>query len=159
LDALETDELGRRKSFEDEVTAWLPSGAIVKLTESDGWTSSEEPLTAKFSVEIPSLASVAGKRLILPAYLLSSLRKRIFTSDSRLYPVDFGYPFSQNDELKLQLPDNYSLEEPPYPRKAQLPWGGYEFSTAVDGNQLVINRSLRLEKSFFPPQDYPQLKN
>ena len=159
LDALERDELGRRKSFEDEVSAWLPSGATVKMTESDGWTSSEEPLTAKFSVEMPNLASIAGKRLIVPAYLLSSLRKRIFTSDSRMYPVDFGYPFSQMDELKLQLPEGYSLEGPPLPRRAQLPWAGYEFSTAVEGNQLVTNRTLRLEKSFFPPQDYAQLKN
>jgi hypothetical protein len=31
--------------------------------------------------------------------------------------------------------------------------------TAVEGNQLVINRTLRLEKSFFPPQDCAQLKN
>jgi hypothetical protein len=159
LDALERDEPGRRKSFEDEVSAWLPSGATVKMTESDGWTSSEEPLTAKFSVEMPSLASVAGKRLIVPAYLLSSLRKQIFTSDSRMYPVDFRYSFSQMDELKLQLPEGYSLEGPPLPRRAQLPWAGYEFSTAVEGNQLVINRTLRLEKSFFPPQDYAQLKN
>lgn len=159
LDALETDEVGRRTSFEDEVIAWLPSGAVVRVTESGGWSASEEPLTARISVEIPSLASVAGKRLVVPAYLLSSVRKRFFTSDSRLYPMDFGYPFSQNDELKLRLPEGYSLEEPPSPRKAQLPWAGYEFSSVAEGNELAVNRSLRLDKSFFPPQDYAQLKN
>jgi hypothetical protein len=159
LDALKTDEAGRRESFEAEVSAWLPSGAMVKMTESDGWGSSEDPLTAKFTVEMHSLASVTNNRLIVPAYLLSSLRKRIFTSDSRMYPVDFGYPFSQHDELRLQLPEGYSLEESPHPRKAQLPWAGYEFSTVVEGNQLVINRTLRLEKSLFQPQDYAQLKN
>jgi hypothetical protein len=51
------------------------------------------------------------------------------------------------------------LEEQPHARKAQLPCAGYEFSTVVEGNQLAVNRSLRLEKSFFPLQGYAQLKN
>lgn len=159
LDALETDEAGRRKSLEDKVGHWLPFGSVVKMTESDGWASSEERLTAKFNVEIPSLASVTGKRLVVPAYFLSSLKKGIFLSESRLYPVDFGYPFTQTDELRLQLPEGFSLEEAPYQRKAQAPWAGYEFSIEVEGNQFVINRKLHVEKSFFPPQDYTQLKH
>jgi hypothetical protein len=158
LEALDTDEAGRRKSLEDEVSSWLPFGATVKMTASDGWNSSEEPLTAAFSVEIPNLASLAGKRLVVPVYPLSSLRKRIFTSDTRVYPVDLGYPASHSDELKLQLPEGYTVEEPPPPRKVQLSWGGYEFSAAVEGNQLVINRTLRLDRSSFPAADYGQLQ-
>jgi hypothetical protein len=158
LEALDKDEAGRRKSLEDEVGAWLPFGATVKMTTSDGWSASEEPLLAAFSVEIPNLASLAGKRLVVPASLLSSQRKRIFTSNTRVYPVDLGYPASQSDELKLQLPEGYTLEEPPSPRKIQLSWGGYEFSSAVEGSQLVVNRTLRLDKSFFPAEDYAQLQ-
>ncbi len=159
LEALQTDEAGRRKSFEDEVQAWLPSGAVVKMLDSQGWETTDGPLIARFSVEIPSFASVAGKRLVAPSFFFPTLQKDMFTHASRRYPINFPYPFTETDQVTIQLPEGYSMEVAPYRRKAGLSYASYEVSSSLQDKLLVTNRSLRFDGLSFPPEKYPELKN
>ena len=159
LDALDEDEAGRRKSLEDEVKDWLPSDAIVKLVEARGWESTDDPLTARFKIEIPGFASVTGKRMVMPAFFFPTLQKNMFLSQMRRYPIAFPYPFSEDDELTLKLPEGYAVEEPPYRRKAGLSYAGYEISSAVQDGQMTTKRKLRFEKLQLPPEQYEELRN
>lgn len=159
LEALETDEAERSEKFEEEIHSWFPNGAVIKMTESHGWDSEDGPLTAKFSVEVPNFASVAGKRLLVPAYFFPTAMKDVFKHDLRRYPFKFPYPFSERDELTLQLPDGYTVEEAPSHRKANLSYASYEISGSGDGHQLVIKRTLRFDGLSFPAEKYDELKN
>jgi hypothetical protein len=161
LDALDTDEAGRRKNFEDEVTAWLPSGAVVKMIDSSGWETAEGPVLARFSLEVPNYGSVAGKRLLAPAFLFSTLQRGVFAHDTRRFPIAFPYSFMESDEITMKLPQGYSLEQPPYRRKAGLQAAAYEISSTLNENEgeLITKRSLRLNTATFPPEQYPELKN
>src|SRR5213078_2252956 len=120
LDALTTDETGRNKNFEDQIKAWLPSGAAVKLQDAKGWDNSAEPIIGNFTVEIPAFAATAGKRLIAPAFFFPTLQKNMFVHEGRRYPIVFPYPFTETDEVTIRLPEGYSMEVPPYRRKAGL---------------------------------------
>lgn len=159
LAALQTDEAGRRKDFEDEMKAWLPEGASVKLKDSQGWEATEEPLIARFDVEVPNFASIAGKRLIFPAFLFPTFKKNMFVHEGRAYPIVFSYPFAESDEVDIKLPQGYSLEAPPYRRKAGLSYAGYEVSSVLQDDQLITKRSLHLDGLTFPPEKYDELKN
>ncbi|HET9837932.1 MAG TPA: hypothetical protein VFR84_06830 [Candidatus Angelobacter sp.] len=158
LDALDEDEEGRRKALEDEVQAWLPNGAVVKLKSSEGWKSAEQPLVARFSVHITEFASLTGKRLLAPAFLFSTLQKNMFINDWRHYPISFPYPFTESDELYLKLPEGYTLEAPPYRRKSGLSYAGYEISSALQDGQLVTRRKLRFDGLQIPPGQYGELR-
>jgi Transglutaminase-like superfamily/Domain of Unknown Function with PDB structure (DUF3857) len=159
LEALDQDDAGREDSLKEELKAWLPAGAAVKLLSSQGWESTDDPLVARFNVEIPSFASSAGKRLIAPAFFFPTLKKDAFTSQIRLYPIAFPYPFAEVDELDLKIPEGYALEEPPYRRKAALSYAGYEISTVFQDGQLITLRKLRLDGLQFPPDKYEELRN
>ena len=158
LDALDEDEEGRRKALEEEVPAWLPNGAVVKLKSSEGWKSAEQPLLARFTVHISEFASVTGKRLVAPAFLFSTLQKKMFINDWRRYPISFPYPFTESDELYLKLPEGYTLEAPPYRRKSALSYAGYEISSALQEGQLVTKRKLRFDGLQIPPGQYGELR-
>ena len=159
LAALKTDEAGRRKDFEDEIRAALPDGAVVRLKDSQGWDSTDDPLIARFELDIPSFAAATGKRLIVPALLFPTFQKNLFVHNSRTYPIVFSYPFTEKDEVDIQLPDGFAIEAPPYRRKAGLSYAGYEVASSSEGNQLVTKRSLRLDGLLFPPEQYFELKN
>jgi hypothetical protein len=159
LAALYTDEAGRRTSLEDEVKDWLPKDAVVKLQDSQGWESTEAPLVARFKVEIPAFASAAGKRMVMPAFFFPTLQKNMFTSQSRKYPIAFPYPFTEDDEISVTLPEGYVVEEPPYRRKAGLSYAGYEITTTIQDRLLLTKRKMRLEGLQFPPDKYEELKN
>lgn len=159
LNALDQDEAGRRESLEDEVKGWLPKDAVVKLQEARGWETADEPLKARFKIEIPGFASTAGKRMVSPSFFLSTLQKNMFTSQIRRYPVSFPYPFTEEDELIMKLPEGYGVEAPPYRRKAGLSYAGYEISSVVEDRQLITRRKLRFEGSLMPLEKYEELRN
>ena len=159
LDALNQDDAGRRQGLEAEVKGWLPQGGVVTLQEAKGWESIDAPLVARFKIEIPGFASAAGKRMLLPGYFFSTLQKNMFTSQFRRYPISFPYPFAEDDELTVDLPEGYEVEEPPYRRKAGLSYAGYEISFAIDGRQLTAGRKLHVNGTQFPSEKYDELKN
>jgi hypothetical protein len=158
LEALKTDEAGRRKSFEEEVRAWLPKGAVVKILDSPGWDTTDTPLTARFAVTLPSFASVAGKRMVVPSFLFSTLQKDMFARDYRQFPIAFAYPFAETDAVSIRLPDGYTMEVAPYPRKAALRFAAYEVSSVLQEQQLTTLRSLRFDGFSFPPEQYFELR-
>lgn len=80
--------------------------------------------------------------------------------ETRRFPLAFPYPFAESDEITMQLPKGYSLEQPPYRRKAALAVGGYEISNRVneEETELIVQRTLRLGASTFPVEQYPDLQ-
>lgn len=159
LDALTQDEAGRRKSLEDEVKGWLPQGNVVRLQDFNGWDSIDDPLVARFKIEISGFASGTGKRMLLPSFFFSTLQKNMFTSQFRRYPINFPYPFTEEDEITMELPAGYEVEEPPYRRKAGLSYAGYEIFSEVEDHRLMTGRDLHFKRTELPPEQYEELKN
>ncbi len=158
LEALNTDDAGRRKSLEDEIMAWLPSGAVAKLQNSEGWEESEKPLIARFAVEIPSFAALTGKRMLAPAYFFSPFQQDMFTPQFRQYPIVLPFPFTEQDEFTVKLPEGYAVEVAPFRRKAGLSFAGYEIASSQQDNQLTVKRTLRVDRMRFEPDEYLQFK-
>jgi hypothetical protein len=150
---------GRKQILESDVLSKLPDGAIAKLLESTGWDNAEAPLTARITIEIPNFASVTEKRLIAPSLLFSTIPKDMLDTNFRRYPIAFRFPFEESDELRLKLPEGYTLDVLPYRRRAGLKYAGYETASVMEGNILVTRRKLHLDEILFPPEQFDELKS
>ena len=159
LDELDTDEAGKKKDLEDELQGWLPTGAIIKMTKAEGWDTSDGPLTATFSVEMPGYASAAGKRFLVPAYLFQARQMEAFKHVDRKYPVYFPYAFGEVDRVNIKLPDGYTLENTPPQQAASLGYAEYQNLAQFDGKQLVTQRVLQVNGIFFKVELYPEIKD
>ncbi|MGZ4895249.1 MAG: DUF3857 domain-containing protein [Candidatus Angelobacter sp.] len=159
LDELDTDEAGKKKNLEDELQGWLPTGAVIKLTKSEGWETSDCPLTAIFSVEMPGYASAAGKRLLVPAYLFQARQLDAFKHVDRKFPVYFPYAFGEVDRVNISVPGGYTLENTPQQQTARLGYAAYQNLAQFDGKQLVTQRILQVNGIFFRLDVYPEVKD
>lgn len=159
LEALETDEAGKKKSLEDELQDWLPTGAIIKLAKSEGWESIDGPLTVSFDVEMPGYSSAVGKRLLLPAYLFQAKQMDAFKLSDRKFPVYFPYAFGEVDKVNIQLPDGYFLESVPKQQDARLNYAAYQNLVQFDGKKLVTQRILQMNGIFIRVELYPEVKD
>jgi hypothetical protein len=159
LDELQTDEAGRKKDLEDELQGWLPTGAIIKLTKSEGWEASDGPLTAIFSVDMPGYASAAGKRLLVLAYLFQARQMDAFKHVDRKFPVYFPYAFGEVDKVSITLPAGYTLENIPEKQNTRLGYAAYQNLAQFDGKQLVTQRVLQVNGIFFRLEQYPEVKD
>jgi Domain of Unknown Function with PDB structure (DUF3857)/Transglutaminase-like superfamily len=159
LDALNSDEAGRKKDLEDEVKSWLPGGARVKMLSVQGWETPEEPLVAKLNVEIGGYASSVGKRLLLPSLLFQSEQKDAFKHADRKYPVYFLYAFTERDRVVVKLPAGYTLESVPSKQNIGIGYASYQSVSASDSKQLVSERLLQFNAIFVPLSKYAELKD
>ena len=158
LDALQTDDAGRAKNLEDEMQEWLPRDAVVKLKDASGWEDSEKPLHADFTVEVPSYGSVAGKRIVVPAYLFSTVEKDAFNHDKRKYPIYFQYASGEMDNVKIKTPPGFVLEGAPPVQSASLPYANYQNVVRFSGGELVTTRVLQLNIVSAPVTKFGELK-
>jgi len=159
LDALDTDEAGRKKSLEDELQDWLPGGAIIKLAKVEGWKTNDGPLTASFDVEMPGYSSAVGKRLLLPAYLFQAKQMDAFKHSERKFPVYFAYAFGELDKVSIKIPTGYTLESVPKAQDARLSYAAYQNVVEFDGKQLITQRILQVNGIFFRVELYPEVKD
>jgi hypothetical protein len=158
LDAIDRDEAGRKKDLEDEVKQWLPAGSLVKMAVAQGWEDSDNPLVARFDVEVPNYATTAGKRLLIPAFLFQLKQNQAFSHSQRKYPVYFPYPFTDNDVVAMKVPAGFTLESVPQPEDAKLPYARYQNVSNFNGLELVTQRQLAFNAIYLPLERYSELK-
>jgi hypothetical protein len=158
LDLKDSDEAGRRKELEDEVRGWLPGGATVKLASFRNWDKQDQPLEADFDVEVSGFAAATGRRLLLPSGIFEGNEKSRFTHSERLNAVYFHYPWQEVDDIALELPKGYQVENLPQPHTYEQQFGTYTISIAKDTSGVHIRRNMAMEGVMFQPEHYRYLK-
>jgi hypothetical protein len=159
LDALDNDEAGRKKDLEDEVNNWLPSNSSAQATRIEGWQGTDQPLVATFDVYVGSYASVAGKRMLVPAFLFQARQLDAFKHADRKFPVYFPYAFSESDKVNITLPAGFTVESIPQGQTARIDYAAYQNVAQFDGQHLVTQRILQVNGIFFKLELYPEIKN
>jgi hypothetical protein len=158
LDAMDTDEPGRRKALEDEIKGLLPSTAELKLEKVSGLEGSEGPVRVDATVEIPGFGTSTGRRLLLPMALFQFNNGHPFSYAQRTNPVYFRYPFEERDEVDLEVPAGYQVESLPAPRATVAEFGNYEISRDKQANHLRLQRHLLIGVVFFKQIYYADLR-
>ncbi len=154
LEALQTDEAGRRKALEDEVKSWLPEQAAVQLSESHGWQSADEALTAKFTLTINNFGAVTGRRVLLQPYVLRTAQKATYQPLTRKSPLMLAYPFNEIDEIHIKLPAGFTAEAVPDPHYADQAFGSYRYFVRQQDDELMTTRKLKFTEISFPPEHF-----
>lgn len=159
LDALDTDDAGRNKQLEADLKAWLPENAVIKLTGAEGWENAGQPLTARFTIEVPNYATVAGKRMLVPTCLFLAKRYPGFTSATRKYPVYFPYPFEEVDQTTFAIPAGYTAESVPTDKDILPIFAKYEVNSKMFGQELMVHRDFFINRMKLTPEEYPSVKD
>ena len=158
LEAVNTDEAGRTAALEAEAREWLPHGASVTLMSSEGWETGESPLVARFTIEVPSFASLAGKRLLVPGCTFQARRMDAFKPADRRFPVYFPYAFGEADTVEISVPRGYKAETLPPRQGKSLSYASYQVEARVEGPRLVTRRALQVNGIFFQVEAYPEIR-
>ncbi|HWF03747.1 MAG TPA: DUF3857 domain-containing protein [Candidatus Angelobacter sp.] len=159
LNALKTDEAGRKKELEDELKTVLPPGTSVQMDKATGWDEPDAQLKANFTIDIPSYASNAGKRLLVPTNMFQTNTHQPFTHGERKQPIYFNYPYYEMDDTQITFPAAYHMESlgqdvPP----VKTDYSIYKVKHSVAGNTVTISRDFAMAGIGFQQKDYPELR-
>ena len=159
LNGLKTDEAGRNKGLESDVRDMLPPGSRVDFVSLSGWDDPDAQLNATFKVYVPSFASTAGKRMLVPAGLFESNDHQPFAHGERKNPVYFNYPYYAVDDVQITFPASLRVENLPQTQPVQTDFSFYRSKRNAAGNVLSFTRDFAMGGIAFTKDLYPQLKS
>jgi Domain of Unknown Function with PDB structure (DUF3857)/Transglutaminase-like superfamily len=123
-----------------------------------------KPMMVKHKVTVPGYATRTGKRILLqPAFFERNYSPR-FTETNRKWDIYFDYGWAEDDEVTIDLPEGWELDQPVAPVSTRLAdVGNYsvEVRKTVDGRTLIYKRRFEWgfdKKVLLPVKAYPVVK-
>lgn len=144
---------------------------ILGTTEIDSFTienadNPDKPLVYTFKIRVPGYASRTGKRLFFQPNIFERSAKPRFVSNARKYDVYFNYPYSEQDDITIEFPQGFALENAERPAPIKDAQGicdhNIDIVIAKTGNALVYKRNFSFGNGGFirfPANSYPAVKS
>jgi hypothetical protein len=104
----------------------------------------------------------AGKKNLIAFSPLdfSTYSKNPFTQEYRVFPVDFGYAFSETYLANVIIPDGYEVDDYPTSENLTIPSLAVTFiyDTQVTDDMLKITAKVTVRSPLIGPEQYGDLK-
>ena len=159
MDERNSDDVTRKKFLEERVTSQINAAAEAELTNKPDWTGAETPLVAEFNLKIPGWASLAGKRVLLPAAVFTAGEKGIFEHANRVQPIYFDYPYQKADDVLIELPAGWQASTLPPPVNLDGRVIVYNAKVEPGAGTLRLTRKLTVDVLLVDQKHYPALRN
>ncbi len=127
--------------------------------ELEGTDQINDPFTERYNVAL-EVEDIGDKTYLYPIFMTPYFSESPMPFETRKYPIDFGFPFSNIYIVSVNLNNQYSVFDMPKSRIYRLPEDGGECSVtyASNGQNLNIRLSIKLKKVRFKPEEYTYLK-
>ena len=123
----------------------------------------EKPLSATFDMRLPEYVQRTGKRMFLQPAVFQRSQGARFSSSTRRYPVYFDYPWQEIDQIEIELPDGFDLDNADMPAGIEAKGLASLRVTAkvlrTTPAKLVYTRDFAFDGLLFPKENYSALKN
>lgn len=119
----------------------------------------DTPLAVRINFTVDRFADVAGNNIYFSPALFYRYDENPFQAENRTYPVEYNFPFIDQESISLSLPAGYNPVE--LPQRVSHNMRGQEFKRQVyiKDNQLHYIRRLYVNELTFRPHEYERLRN
>jgi hypothetical protein len=149
----------REKKLRDQVKERL--GAEISEIKIESANDPLKPFVYSYRISAPGYAERTGKRLFLqPAFFQKGVGQ-MFPTSSRQHDIYFRYPWIEEDQVVIDLPEGYALDNAESPGDLSFGETGHcmvKIAVSQDQRALEYKRNFRFNGLIFPKATYPNLK-
>jgi hypothetical protein len=161
----ELDDNVSPKQREDRLRANIKAQlatAEVSNIQVENVTDPIKPFVYSYHVRIRDYAQRTAKRLFLqPAFFQQGVEP-VFAASARKYDIYFHYPWSEQDEVSIELPPGFSWDQLDAPQAFTInKISHYRPRVTMEGGRLIFRRSFTFGENnsiLFPVDQYERLK-
>jgi hypothetical protein len=155
----------REENLKEEIKNYM-SAAELSAIGIENISDPEKPFVYQYKVRVPNYAQKTGKRLFLQPAFFEYGRKPEFTTAARKYDIFFGFPWSEDDDIEIELPKGFELDNADAPGELSDPQkiGMLNIRIAIDKatNTIKYKRNFYFGgggHTLFPSKSYEALKS
>ncbi len=152
------DAAATEKALIEKAKEWFPD-ATIKVTSVTGLKAVEGPVVAELDVEAPNLGSFAGSRALISMSAFGASSKNPFAATTRKNPIYFSYAWSEEDDVTLDVHDDYSVETLPADTTYDVSTAAYVTRYKSTSKSVHFTRNFEVRSLFFPAESYSALRN
>src|SRR5262249_43439680 len=137
------------------------SNAEVAEVKFENVTDPFKPLVISYKVRAQGYAERTGKRLFLQPGFFKKGVGPLFPTNTRQHDVYFHYPWTEEDDILIELPSGYALDNADQPSDLNFGDLGYykiKIGVTQDQRTLSYKRQFRFIGMIFPKDSYPNMK-
>jgi hypothetical protein len=161
----EDDSPAQREQTLQELVKGRMSTAELSNIKIESVSDPGKPFVYQYHVRVAGYAQRTGKRLFLQPEFFEHGLTPVFSGSDRKNEIYFHYPWSEEDNVSIALPEGYALDNADAP--APFAVGGTSaysptIAVASDGKSLIYKRSFFFgggDGILFPADSYGQLKS
>lgn len=123
-------------------------------------SDSEAEVTLHLSLDLPSVATVAGNRIFLRPNLMERRRYQLPPVTFRSLPARLSYPYHDTDIITWTLPRGFNIEALPEQTIIETDFASFSSKITFDQNdrELTLYREIKVKKDYFEPHEYDDLR-
>ena len=155
----------REEDLKGEIKKRISTAEISDVTV-ENVTEPEKPSVYQYKIRVPNYAQKTGKRLFLQPGFFEYGINPLFATAARKYDIYFHYPWSEADDIEIELPKGFILDNPDTPGEIADPQkiGSLNIKISIDAaaNKLIYKRKFHFGgggTTLFPAASYQPVKN
>ncbi len=130
----------------------------MKLASLTGNANFDGPLVVTYDVTLPNLVSAAGSRTVVPISVFTTRRSNPFAPTTRTHPIYFEYPHTEEDEVKLVLPETLKVSAVPPPVTMNAGTFRYTSEAKADAQAVTLKRTMFVNVMLVESKNYGPLR-
>ncbi len=155
----------REEDLREEIKGRV-STAEISAVSIENFDDAAKPLTYVYKVRVPNYAQKTGKRLFLQPGFFEYGSSAVFSSATREYEISFPYPWSESDDVEIELPKGFALDNADAPGVIADAGkiGALNIKMSIDSarNVILYKRNFHFGGGgniLFPADSYKAVKN
>jgi len=121
--------------------------------------SVNKPLTLKLKFRIENYLEETDDLGYFPLPFFTALKENPFVRPKRINPIEYEYPFSKTENIKVELPESYIVSQIPTKRKNLITDLGFNQVYATGKNYVECVRAIGIKSRRLPAKNYGAIKS
>lgn len=118
------------------------------------------PVVESYAFKHNSAVDIIGGKIYLKPLLFLADDKNPFLSETREYPIDFGFPTEYKYNVSISIPAGYVVESLPVPMNVSMEnkVSQFKYSIATQGDKIQVAYSFNMNEAILSADYYAALK-
>lgn len=135
-------------------------GLVVTEVKIDNAKAYHEPIKLDYDYTLENAIEDIGGNLYFSPMLFFASEENPFKAETRKFPIDLTYPFSDKYNINIMLPEGYEIESMPQSEKLRFDGiGDFTYLAQKNGAYVQLTVALNVTASFILAEDYPSFKD